>query len=702
MSKGTLIALLFAIVVAAALLMRDDSEDTAAVSSVQNTEVSPEPAVPEQPAPVSGVALDALDKDTRAVDDFYQFANGGWLDHTEIPEIYSGYTVYHQVYEDAEKALRVIIETAAENRAEDGSESQQVGDVYNSWMDEETINAAGITPLERDLAKIAAIHDQASLVQTMAELQRSGTMTPLDMEIFPDLKNSAAYAVYVGQSGITMPDRDYYLQLDNENFSKARDALPAYISTMLSLAGMDQESANDAAQQVYGIEAEIAQAHWDKVDNRDPVKAYNPYAIDELQKLGNNFDWTATRETLGIDGVDKLIITQPSYFEALDGMIASVPLEDWKSYLTFRLMDSMALHLDETTAAARFDYRNRILNGQQQQRPRWKMGISMVNGMVGEAVGKLYVAEYFPPEAKEKMNLLVANVIATLDESLDDLEWMSADTRTKAREKLSKFTPKIGYPDEWKDYSSLEIRPSDHAGNLKRTIEWKHREELAKLGRPVDRKEWFMTPQTVNAYYDPTKNEIVFPAARLQPPFFQLNADDAINYGAVGGVIGHEISHGFDDSGSKFDGDGNLENWWTDEDRAAFEERTKVLVEQYNAFEPIEGMHINGELTLGENIGDLSGVAMAYRAYIRSLGGQEPPVIDGFTGPQRFFIGYAMSRKGKYKEESTINRIASDPHSPLKYRVNGVYRNIDAFHEAFGTQEGDGMWLAPEDRVKIW
>jgi endothelin-converting enzyme len=322
--------------------------------------------------------------------------------------------------------------------------------------------------------------------------------------------------------------------------------------------------------------------------------------------------------------------------------------------------------------------------------------------MVGEAVGKLYVAEYFPPEAKAKMDELVANVIATLDEDLKDLDWMSPETRIKAREKLSKFNAKIGYPSEWKDYSDLEIIAGDHIGNLKRAIEWSHLYETGKLSRPVDRKDWYMTPQTVNAYYDPNKNEIGFPAARLQPPFFQLNADDAINFGAVGGVIGHEISHGFDDSGSKYDGDGNLSNWWTEEDRAAFEQRTGILVEQFNQFEPVEGMTVNGELTLGENIGDLSGVGMAYRAYISSLEGEEPPVIDGFTGPQRFFIGYAMSRKGKYKEEATINRLASDPHSPLEYRVNGVYRNLDAFHEAFGTAEGDGMWIAPEHRVRLW
>ncbi len=650
----------------------------------------------------SGVNLDALDRETRPQDNFYQFANGGWLDSTEIPEIYSGYTVYHQVYEEVEKALQTIVEAAADNRSENGTESQQVGDIYSSWMDVETIDAAGIGPIKPDLERIEAIDNTASLVLAMAELKRRGIAVPFSMAIYPDLKDSANYAVYFAQSGITMPNRDYYIDLENDNFTPAREALPGYISGMLVQSGMGEAEAGDAAKSVFAIEDAIARAQWDSVDNRDPDKIYNPYTIKELAELGENLDWTATRRTLGITSAEKLIIQQPSYFKALDQMISEVPLDHWKAYLAFRVLDSRAAHLDKASADIRFEYRNRVLNGQQQERPRWKRGISMVNSMVGESIGKLYIAEYFPPEAKEKMKELVSNVVATLDESLAALEWMGEDTRLKAKEKLALFTSKIGYPDVWKDYSALKIVAGDHVGNLSRSIEWDHQRDIARLGGPVDKTEWFMTPQTVNAYYSPSKNEIVFPAARLQPPFFQLNADDAINYGAIGGVIGHEISHGFDDSGSKFNGDGNLENWWTDEDRTAFEVRTSILVDQYNAFEPVPGMHINGELTLGENIGDLSGVAMAYRAYIKSLDGEEPPVIDGFTGPQRFFIGYAMSRKGKYHEEALIGRLASDPHSPLNYRVNGPYRNIDAFHQAFETKEGDGMWLAPDDRVKLW
>ena len=651
---------------------------------------------------VSGVHLDALDRSTRPQDDFYQFANGGWLDSTEIPEIYSGYTVYHEVRENVDDALRAIIDEAASGDASPGTEAQQVGDLYSTWMDTETINALGVEPVQDMLEDVAAIDSFESLSRSMAELARMGVTVPFGTYVYADLKESDRYAVYLGQNGITMPNRDYYLQTDNENFARAREGLPVYIANMLVRIGMPEDAATAAAVEVYALEEAIAKAQWDSVRNRDPQAAYNPYALDSLPELGNNLDWAQAITALGLDDVDKVIVRQPSYFEELNGIIADTPIETWKNYLAFHVMDTAAPLLDETTDTIAFEYRNRILYGQAEQQPRWKRGIQMVNGLLGEAVGKLYVAEYFPPEAKAKMEELVQNVIVTLEDSIDELEWMTEETRIKAREKLSKFTPKIGYPDVWKDYSTLEIIAGDNFGNVRRAQEWAYQQDLDKLGKPVDKNEWHMSPQTVNAYYSPTQNEIVFPAARLQPPFFQLNADDAINYGAVGGVIGHEISHGFDDKGSQFDGDGNLSNWWTDEDRAAFEERTKVLVQQFNEFSPIEGMTINGELTLGENIGDLSGIAMAYRAYIRSLDGREPPVIDGFTGPQRFFIGYAMSRKGKYQDEAIISRLASDTHSPLEFRVNGPYPNIDAFHEAFGTQEGDGMWLPPEERVRIW
>lgn len=653
-----------------------------------------------EPAVQSGVDLQALDRQTRPQDDFYQFANGGWLDNTPIPDIYSGYTIYHQVYEDAEVALKAIIEQAAQNKQQAGSEAQKVGDLYNSWMDAEAINKLGVSPLLPAIAQIDAISTQEQLQAMLAKLSRAGVELPFAFYIQPDLKNSAEYAVYFSQNGLTLPDRDYYLQTDNEKFAKAREGLPGYIKQMLSF--VDHTATAERAQAIIDFETQIAQQQWSRVDNRDDEKTYNPYPVAELSKLGTHLHWQPMLSTLGLDKAEKVIISQPDYFMAMDKMLQSVDLSVWKDYLKYNLIRAHATDLGDDVDDVHFQFMAKTLSGQEKQRPRWKRGISLVNGSLGEAVGRLYVEQHFPAEAKSKMQELVNNVLTVLDEGIDKLEWMSDETKIKAKQKAANFTTKIGYPDKWRDYSKLNIVAGDHFGNAQRVHDYNYQRQVDKLGQPIDRTEWFMTPQTVNAYYDPTQNEIVFPAARLQPPFFQLSADDAINYGAIGGVIGHEISHGFDDSGSKYDGDGNLKNWWSESDRKAFEQRTTMLVEQYNQFSPIEGMTVNGELTLGENIGDLSGVAMAYKAYIRSLDGKPAPVIDGFTGPQRFFIGYAMSRKGKYKEETTISRLASDPHSPLKYRVNGVYPNIDAFYQAFDVKPGDAMYLPPEQRVKIW
>ncbi|MDZ4806289.1 MAG: M13 family metallopeptidase [Candidatus Eisenbacteria bacterium] len=649
-------------------------------------------------AMTSGIDLDAINRFVRPQDDFYQFANGAWLDRTSIPPIYSSYSVYQQVNERVEQALQGIIEAAAANPGPAGSESRMVGDLFTSWMDEASINSLGVSAVGPELAIVDGVTDRKSLLEAFARLDRIGVGGPIRFNVDQDLRKSTVHVAYVNQGGLTLPDRDYYLDTANPKFDKARQALPAYIRSLLKAAGRDEV----AAAAIVDLETAIARAQWDKVKNRDNEATYNPHTIDELGRLAPNLDWMQFLTALGAGSADRVIVGQPDYFQALDGMIESRPLEEWKNYLAYRVMDARAADLDSTTAAIRFDFRNRTLNGQQQERERWKGGVSIVDRLVGQAVGKLYVAQYFPPEAKTRMIEMVRNVTATLDASLADLDWMTPATRQKAREKLARFTPKIGYPDVWLDYSGMEIIRGDHAGNVRRANEWEHARRVARLGKPVDRTEWGMTPQTVNAYYNPSLNEIVFPAARLQPPFFQLEADDAINYGAVGGVIGHEISHGFDDEGSRFDGDGNMADWWTEADRAAFEERTKALVAQYDRFSPIEGMQVNGAFTLGENIGDLSGVAMAYRAYIASLGGKEAPVIDGFTGPQRFFIGYAMSRKGKMRDEQMIQRLASDPHAPLEFRVTGPYRNIDAFHDAFGTKEGDGMWLAPEERVRLW
>ncbi|MBC3767875.1 M13 family metallopeptidase [Neptunicella marina] len=648
----------------------------------------------------SGVDQEALDRSTRPQDDFYQFANGGWLNATTIPDIYNGYSIYHEVYEDAEKTLRSIIEDSAKATNAPGSEAQKVGDMYASWMDQATVEAKGLSPLNDDLNHINAINDTTSLTREMARFISMKVDMPFGIYVQPNLKKADEYAAYFYQDGLTLPDRDYYLATDNKTFIEVRDALPAFIKSMLGF--IDKDVTDARAQAVFDLETQLATHQWSKVENRNDEKTYNPYSVDKLAELGDTTQWSPLLATLGLPDVEQVIISQPSYFKALDKLLASTPVSVWQDYLRYKLITSYASSLTKAVDDANFAFMSQKLRGQSKQQPRWKRGVSLINGSLGEAVGKLYVEKRFPAAAKDKMQKLVGNVLNEFEISIDQLDWMSDTTKQAAKVKLSKFNAKIGYPDHWRDYSALTITKGDHLGNVKRVRSFDYQREVSKLGKPIDKHEWFMTPQTVNAYYDPTQNEIVFPAARLQPPFFQLSADDAINYGAIGGVIGHEVSHGFDDSGSKYDGDGNLRNWWTEQDRKAFDDRTKLLVEQFNQYTPVEGMHINGELTLGENIGDLVGVTMAYKAYLRSLDGKAAPVIDGFTGPQRFFIGYAMSRKGKYKHETEVSRLASDPHSPLKYRVNGIYPNIPGFYKAFNVKQGDGMWIDPDKRVSLW
>ncbi|WP_416305358.1 M13 family metallopeptidase [Neptunicella sp. SCSIO 80796] len=648
----------------------------------------------------SGVDLTAIDPDTRPQDDFYQFANGTWLNKTNVPATSSGYTIYNEVYDQAEKTLRNIIEVAAKSASQPGSEAQKVGDLFTSWMNKSAIEEKGLTPLTQEISRINKITNRAELVALWADFIRKRIDAPIGFYIHLNLKKATEYAVYFSQDGLTLPDREYYLNQNNPNFVAVRQALPEFIRTMIAF--VDPSISIERATAVYQLEYLMAIHHWTRVENRNNEKTYNLYNVDQLNQLGSNIDWMLLIQELGLTKVDQVIISQPSYFQAIDTLIGNVDITIWKDYLTYNLIRSYANHLPQAIDDANFNFMSTRLSGQTQQQPRWKRGIAIVNSALGEVVGKLYVEQRFPAAAKQKMTQLVNNIVAVFYTSIDQLEWMSDETKVAAKLKLAKLNSKIGYPDHWRDYSDLTIVKGDHLGNIKRSREFDYNRDINKLGNPIDRNEWFMTPQTVNAYYDPAQNEIVFPAARLQPPLFQPNADDAVNYGAIGSVIGHEISHAFDDAGSQYDGNGNLRNWWTAEDREAFEQRAAKLVEQYNQYSPIEGMHINGELTLGENIGDLSGVTIAYQAYLRSLNNQLPPVIDGFTGPQRFFLGYAMSRRGKYKRESAISQLTSDPHSPLKYRVNGIYSNIPEFYLTFGVKQGDGMWIAPENRVKIW
>jgi putative endopeptidase len=566
-------------------------------------------------------------------------------------------------------------------------------------MDTARIESLGITPLRAELDRIAALRTKAELPAQFADLWWLGAGNPFTASVSQDPKDATRYVALVSQSGLGLPNKEYYLR-EGQRFDEQRAAYVRYAGTLLRLAGDPDPAAG--SRDVMALEHAIAVRHWDPARNRDREATYNPHTAAELNAATPGFDWQAFLADTRLAPSPTFIVRQPDYIAALDTIIAQTPLETWKRYMTVRLIDSYADRLSSEFAGARFEFQSRALQGIEEDRDRWKKAVAFVNASMGEAVGKIYVERHFRPEAKQRMDLLVANIREAFRVGIDELEWMTPETKAKAQEKLAKFNVKIGYPSTWRDYSTLEIVPGDLVGNDMRRNRFNRERIVGRLGQPIAREEWAMTPQTVNAYYSSTMNEIVFPAAILQPPFFSMDADDALNYGGIGGVIGHEFSHGFDDQGSRSDGDGNLRDWWTEADASAFRERTSELVAQYAALSPLPGLNVNGQLTLGENIGDLSGIAMAYRAYKLSLGGQEAPVIDGLTGDQRFFIGWAQVWRSAYREDALRRRVLTDTHSPAEYRTNQVLRNLDAFHTAFGTQPGDGMWLEPENRVRVW
>lgn len=648
---------------------------------------------------VSGIDTAGFDTAIRPQDDFFRYVNGTWLANTEIPADKSNYGAFNALSDKAEADLRVIIEEAAAADAAAGTDTQKVGDFYATFMDEARAETLGAKPVQPYLDAIDSVKSHDDVHARMAELVKLGVEIPFGGFIGADAKNSSQYAMILWQNGLGMPDRDYYLS-DEEKFVKLRDAYTAHVKTMLEKVG--HANAGDAAANILALETRIAEGQWTRVENRDDNKTYNKIAVADLDSELPGFEWAAFLEQSGAGKAEAVIVSQPSYFKSFAAMFTEVPVETWKDYMRFHTVSSFAPLLSSEFVNADFDFYSNTLRGIQENRPRWKRGVAVVEGALGEVVGKLYVERHFSPEAKARMVKLVDNLLVTFDKSIDELEWMGEETKKAAHEKLSKFTVKIGYPDKWKDYSGLDVVEGDLVGNVLRSRAFEYERELAKLGQPVDKSEWFMTPQTVNAYYNPTTNEIAFPAAILQPPFFNLDADDAVNYGAIGGVIGHEISHGFDDSGADYDGDGNLRNWWTEQDLAEFNARGKALSEQYSEFSPVEGMFVNGDLTLGENIGDLSGLTIAHKAYRMSLDGQPAPEIDGLTGDQRFFMGWAQVWRRKYREEELINRLKTDPHSPSEYRVVGVVRNMPEFYEAFGVKEGDGMYLPAAERVKLW
>jgi putative endopeptidase len=647
----------------------------------------------------SGLLLEYMNLDVRPGDDFNAFVNGGWVDTTKIPGDKPGYGISTILRDESQDHVRSIIEESAAGDFAKGSDEQKVGDLFASFMDMEHRNELGISPVNAEFERIDALKDYQALAVYFAEANKLGVDMPIQLGQYPDFKDPKHYMMYAWQGGLGLPDREFYF-LEDEKSVDIRAKYKEHIAKMFDLAGFEDSQA--AADRIMALETRIAAEHMKKEDTRDYATNYHKLAPADLPGLMPNFAWDTYLTEAGIADIDGVVVFMVDYLKALDGIIQDTEMDDWKTYLKWSVLNNAAGLLSEALDRQNFEFYSRTLNGIEEPLPLWRRGVNVVNANLGEVVGKVYVSRHFPPEAKAKMQELVGNLIKAYEISIRDLDWMSDETRAQALDKLSKFAPKIGYPDVWKDYSELDIERGDLVGNVRRSALVVYKRNLDRQGGPVDRTEWGMTPQTVNAYYSPALNEIVFPAAILQPPYFDMHVEDAVNYGGIGAIIGHEIGHGFDDKGSTFDGDGVLRNWWTDKDRKEFEARTKALVAQYNTFQPFDDLSVNGEFTLGENIGDLGGLSIALLAYKISLHGKEPPEMDGYTGWQRLFLGYGQSWRYKYRDESLRNQIKTDPHAPRMYRVNGIVRNLPEFYEAFDIRETDALYLPAEERVKIW
>lgn len=673
---------------------------SALLSACDQVSQTEEPAIAETASDTtlaSGVDLEGMDLSVRPQDDFFRYANGTWLKKTEIPAEEIGWGSYMTLRKDSLEQSRAIVEELLAK----GSElphARLLTDFYRAWIDEDRVEALGISPLSKDLAAISALQSHDEIIAYLADMNAAGLDGPFNFFVSQDSKDSSLYVVYFTQSGLGMPDRDYYFD-DSERGQALIDAYKHYVSTLLGLAGL-AEPANKT-DQVFALESALAEHQWDKVRDRDRELTYNARDHKTITQLLGKVSFERFLEGIGVEEQPYYVVQQPSYFEAVNQLFRDTPVDSWRAYLATRLLTAYAGYLSKEFVDARFEYQKAVY-GREEQVPRWRRALSSVNGLIGEALGQLYVEKHFSPDAKEKMNEMVGYLIAAYEDSIRNLDWMGEATREKALLKLSKFTPKIGYPDEWEDYGTLTLAPDDLVGNIKRARIFSHKENVDQLGKPIDRNKWFMAPQSVNAYYNPGLNEIVFPAAFLQPPNFNPAAEDAVNYGSIGVTIGHEIGHGFDDQGSKFDGDGNLISWWTEEDRAEFDRRTQGLVDQFNGYEVKPGLSINGELTLGENIGDLGGTAIALKAYRMSLEGKAAPVIDGFTAEERFFLGTAQSSRVKWRDEFLELLVKNDPHAPDKVRVNGVLSNFSDFYDTYDLTEDDALYIAPGKRVSIW
>jgi putative endopeptidase len=656
------------------------------------------PQTPDQPVS-SGIDAEELDPSVRPQDDLFRHVNGRWIARTEIPSDKARYGSFSVLAEEAERAVRAIIEES--QTAEPGTEARKVGDLYASFLDEERIERLGLTALAADLAAVDALDTIPAFVGELGRVERLGTSGFLQAFVDNDPGDPERYLVFLEQGGIGLPDESYFRE---EKFADIRVSYQAFLEKMFALVGLD--AAADRAVRVFALETEIAAQHWDNVRTRDSQATYNLMPWAEVETLAGQAPLAGWITALDApdDAFAEVVVREPSFVEGLGALLTADRLDSWTDWLRWQLIRSTAPYLTKAIVEANFEFYGKTLTGTPELRARWKRAVSVVEGSMGEAVGRIYVERHFSSTAKTEMDALVGHLIDAYRDSIQNLDWMTEETRQRALEKLSKFTPKIGYPAEWRDYSSLVIVPDDLLANVRATTEFEFQRELGKIGKPIDRNEWFMLPQTINAYYNPGFNEIVFPAAILQYPFFEERRDAAANFGAIGAVIGHEIGHGFDDQGSQYDGDGRLTNWWTDADRAAFEARTAALIAQYDALEPqaLPGHHVNGALTIGENIGDLGGLAIAWKAYLLSLEGAVPPVIDGMTGAERFFLSWAQAWQIKLRDEEALRLLSIDPHSPNEFRCNQIVRNIDEFADAFGLSDSDALWLDPAERVRIW
>ena len=650
-------------------------------------------------ASTSGIHTDELDATVRPQDDLYRHVNGSWIASTPIPDDKARYGSFTVLAEAAEIAVRDIIERS--QQAAPGTEDRKVGDLFTSFTDEDRLEALGTAPIEPLLAEIAAVDSVDDVIRMVGRFERLGLPSFLQLFVDNDPGDPESYVVFLEQSGLGLPDESYYRE---DRFADIRTKYREFVAAMFPLAGF--EDGGDRTEHVIALETALASKHWDNVTTRDSKKTYNKLPWAEVAALADGIDlrlwWEAIDAPAG--AFETVVVREPSFVTGLAELLRDQPLDVWKDWLRWHVIRASAAYLTSAFSATNFSFYGTALTGAPKQRERWKRGVSLVEGAMGEAVGRIYVQEHFDETSKATMDDLVANLVEAYRQSITALDWMTDETRARALDKLAKFTPKIGYPVKWRDYSALPVSADDLIGNVRAVASFQVDRELGKIGKPIDRDEWFMTPQTINAYYNPGFNEIVFPAAILQFPFFEAGRDAAANYGAIGAVIGHEIGHGFDDQGSQYDGDGRLENWWTEADRTAFEERTKALIAQYDALVPTEvpDGHVNGALTIGENIGDLGGLSIAWKAYLLSLDGQEPPVVDGLTGAERFFLSWAQAWRMAIRPEEAARLLSIDPHSPTEFRCNQVVRNIDVYYDTFGVTERDAMYLDPAERVSIW